>query len=33
LNRADVSFPIQSGGAAWGTTRIAREKMTVQEAN
>jgi hypothetical protein len=29
----DVSFPIQSGGAAWGTTRIAREKMTVQEAN
>jgi hypothetical protein len=29
----DVSFPIQSGGAAWGTTRILREKMTVQEAN
>ena len=29
----DVSFPIQSGGAAWGTTRIVREKMTVQEAN
>lgn len=29
----DVSFPIQSGGAAWGTTRVAREKMTVKEAN
>ncbi|MEI7847453.1 MAG: hypothetical protein WCK35_16755 [Chloroflexota bacterium] len=29
----DVSFPIQSGGAAWGTTRIMREKMTVQEAS
>lgn len=29
----DVSFPIHSGGAAWGATRTAREKMTVQEAN
>lgn len=29
----DVSFPIQSGGAAWGATRVAREKMTVKEAN
>ncbi len=33
LGKYDVSFPIQSGGAAWGTTRIMREKMTVQEAN
>jgi len=29
----DVSFPILSGGVAWGSTRITREKMTVQEAN
>ena len=29
----DVSFPIHSGGAAWGATRTAREKMTVQDAN
>jgi hypothetical protein len=29
----DVSFPIQSAGVAWGTTRIMREKMTVQEAS
>jgi len=29
----DVSFPIQSGGAAWGATRVAREKMTIKEAN
>lgn len=29
----DVSFPIHGGGAAWGSTRTAREKMTVQEAN
>jgi hypothetical protein len=33
LGKYDVSFPIQSGGAAWGTTRIVRELMTVQEAN
>jgi hypothetical protein len=33
VGKYDVSFPIQSGGAAWGTTRIMREKMTVQEAN
>lgn len=33
LGKYDVSFPIQSGGAAWGSTRIMREKMTVQEAN
>ena len=33
LGKYDVSFPIQSGGAAWGATRIMREKMTVQEAN
>jgi len=32
LGKYDVSFPIQSGGAAWGSTRITREKMTVQEA-
>jgi len=28
-----VAFPIQDGGAAWGMTFKAREKMTVQEAN
>jgi len=28
-----VAFPIQDGGAAWGTSFKAREKMTVQEAN
>jgi hypothetical protein len=33
VGKYDVSFPIQSAGVAWGTTRIAREKMTVQEAN
>jgi len=29
----DLAFPIQSGGAAWGSSRLVREKMTVQEAN
>lgn len=33
LGKYDVSFPIQAGGAAWGSTRITRELMTVQEAN
>jgi hypothetical protein len=33
VGKYDVSFPLQSGGAAWGTTHIVREKMTVQEAN
>ncbi len=33
LGKYDVSFPIQGGAAAWGTTRIMREKMTVQEAS
>lgn len=28
-----VAYPIQDGGAAWGMTYKAREKMTVQEAN
>lgn len=29
----DVAFPIQGGGTAWGTNRVTRAKMTVQEAN
>lgn len=29
----DVAFPIQAGGAVWGTTFVAAQKMTVQEAN
>ena len=33
MGKYDVSYPIQSAGVAWGTTRIAREKMTVQEAS
>jgi hypothetical protein len=33
VGKYDVSFPIQSGGIAWGSSRLAREKMTVQEAN
>lgn len=33
LGKYDVSYPIQSGGVAWGSTRIMREKMTVQEAS
>ena len=29
----DVDFPIQDAGTAWGTNRITRLKMTVEEAN
>lgn len=29
----DVAFPMQSAGTAWGTDRISRVKMTVEEAN
>jgi hypothetical protein len=29
----DVAYPIQGGGFAWGTNRVTRAKMTVQEAN
>lgn len=29
----EVAFPIQMGGAAWGANWLAREKMTVEEAN
>ncbi len=29
----DVSFPLQGGGDAWGTNRVTRELMTVEEAN
>jgi hypothetical protein len=28
-----VAFPIQGGGTAWGTNRVTRELMTVEEAN
>jgi hypothetical protein len=28
-----IAFPLQDGGAAWGMTYKAREKMTVQDAN
>ena len=30
---ADVGFPIQGGGSAWGTNIVSEELMTVQEAN
>lgn len=29
----DVSYPIQAGGAAWGTNYVTSKKMTVQEAS
>lgn len=29
----DIAFPIQSGAAAWGANYVARQKMTVGEAN
>lgn len=29
----DVAFPIQSAGAAWGENYVARQKMTVGDAN
>ena len=29
----DVAYPIQGGGTAWGTNRVSRKLMTVQEAN
>ena len=29
----DVAYPIQSAGTAWGTTRVSRAKMTIDEAN
>jgi hypothetical protein len=29
----DVAWPIQAAGTAWGANRIARVKMTVQDAN
>lgn len=29
----DIAFPIQGGGTAWGTNRISRNLMTVEEAN
>lgn len=29
----DVAFPIQGAGTAWGTNRISRELMTVEDAN
>lgn len=29
----DVSYPIQGGGTAWGTNRVSRAMMTVEEAN
>lgn len=29
----DVGYPIQGGGTAWGTTRLSRAKLTVEEAN
>jgi hypothetical protein len=28
-----VAYPIQGGGTAWGTNRVSRELMTVEEAN
>ena len=33
VGKYDIAFPIQSGAAAWGSSRLVREKMTVQEAN
>lgn len=29
----DVAFPIQGGGTAWGTNRVSRALMTVQDEN
>jgi len=29
----DVAYPILGGGTAWGTSRVARQLMTVEEAN
>lgn len=29
----DVAYPIQGGGTAWGTNRVSRNLMTVEEAN
>lgn len=29
----DVAFPIDGGGTAWGSNRVSRELMTVDEAN
>lgn len=29
----DVAFPIQGGGTGWGTNRVSRALMTVEEAN
>jgi hypothetical protein len=29
----DVAFPLEMGGSAWGASWVAREKMTVEEAN
>lgn len=29
----DVAYPIQGGGTAWGTNRVTRGLMTVEEAN
>ena len=28
-----VAYPIQGGGTAWGTNRVSRAKLTVEEAN
>jgi hypothetical protein len=28
-----VAYPIQGGGTAWGTNRVSREMLTVEEAN
>lgn len=30
---ADIGFPIQGGGTAWGTNRVSNALMTVEEAN
>lgn len=29
----NVAYPIQGGGTAWGTNRVSREALTVEEAN
>jgi hypothetical protein len=29
----EVAFPLQSSGLAWGTNRVTREKMTIEDAN
>jgi len=29
----DIAYPIQGAGTAWGTDRVSRQLMTVQEAN